>query len=271
MDSRLANELGIISTPTMILLDSKGQVVNRKIRKADRGREGPGQDPRRPRRGAERRGEVTPVKTSQAIDRRGRGSGRPAPRPRCAEVRPLPIRVRSEAAPRDCVIPPGRYPRLARPDSSTDRRIDGTPGLPERRDPPGRRGEGPDLGSRASCSAIPSTRSSGSIPAGCGSNAPTSTGCAEASREMRFPRVDLDRLTRRIDAIDRRERDRRGDGLHPDHARRCAPPPRLPGSARAADGIDRRARVRRHRDRPTAGIGRRRDHAARTCAGSGAT
>lgn len=34
MDSRLANDLGIISTPTMILLDSKGQVVNRKIRKA---------------------------------------------------------------------------------------------------------------------------------------------------------------------------------------------------------------------------------------------
>ncbi|MDB5349910.1 MAG: resA 16 [Planctomycetota bacterium] len=34
MDSRLANELGIISTPTMFLLDSKGVVVNRKIRKA---------------------------------------------------------------------------------------------------------------------------------------------------------------------------------------------------------------------------------------------
>ena len=34
MDGRLANELGIISTPTMILLDAKGQVVNRKIRKA---------------------------------------------------------------------------------------------------------------------------------------------------------------------------------------------------------------------------------------------
>ncbi len=34
MDGRLANELGIISTPTMILLDTKGQVVNRKIRKA---------------------------------------------------------------------------------------------------------------------------------------------------------------------------------------------------------------------------------------------
>ena len=34
MDSRLANEMGIISTPTMILLDAKGQVVNRKIRKA---------------------------------------------------------------------------------------------------------------------------------------------------------------------------------------------------------------------------------------------
>jgi hypothetical protein len=34
IDSRLANELGIISTPTMILTDSKGAVVNRKIRKA---------------------------------------------------------------------------------------------------------------------------------------------------------------------------------------------------------------------------------------------
>ena len=34
MDGRLANDLGIISTPTMILLDAKGQVVNRKIRKA---------------------------------------------------------------------------------------------------------------------------------------------------------------------------------------------------------------------------------------------
>ncbi len=34
MDSPLANELGIISTPTMILLDAKGQVANRKIRKA---------------------------------------------------------------------------------------------------------------------------------------------------------------------------------------------------------------------------------------------
>lgn len=34
MDGRLANELGIISTPTMILLDSKGLVANRKIRKA---------------------------------------------------------------------------------------------------------------------------------------------------------------------------------------------------------------------------------------------
>ena len=34
MDSKLANELGIISTPTIFLLDSKGQVMNRKIRKA---------------------------------------------------------------------------------------------------------------------------------------------------------------------------------------------------------------------------------------------
>ncbi len=34
MDGRLANELGIISTPTMILLDAKGSVVNRKIKRA---------------------------------------------------------------------------------------------------------------------------------------------------------------------------------------------------------------------------------------------
>jgi peroxiredoxin len=34
MDGRLANELGIISTPTMILVDPKGVVANRKIRKS---------------------------------------------------------------------------------------------------------------------------------------------------------------------------------------------------------------------------------------------
>jgi len=34
MDGRLANEMGIISTPTMILLDAKGLVANRKIRRA---------------------------------------------------------------------------------------------------------------------------------------------------------------------------------------------------------------------------------------------
>lgn len=34
MESRLANEMGIISTPTMFLVDSKGNVANRKIRKA---------------------------------------------------------------------------------------------------------------------------------------------------------------------------------------------------------------------------------------------
>ncbi len=34
LDSRLANELGVISTPTMILLDGQGTVVSQKIRKA---------------------------------------------------------------------------------------------------------------------------------------------------------------------------------------------------------------------------------------------
>ena len=34
MDGRLANEMGVISTPTMILLDSKGQVANRRIKRA---------------------------------------------------------------------------------------------------------------------------------------------------------------------------------------------------------------------------------------------
>ena len=35
LDSRLANELGILSLPTMLLLDGEGRVVNRAIHAAE--------------------------------------------------------------------------------------------------------------------------------------------------------------------------------------------------------------------------------------------
>ncbi len=35
MDSRLANEMGILTLPTMILVDDKGKVVNRNIHITD--------------------------------------------------------------------------------------------------------------------------------------------------------------------------------------------------------------------------------------------
>ena len=39
LDSRPANELGILTVPTMILLDKEGQVVNRNIQIVDLDRE----------------------------------------------------------------------------------------------------------------------------------------------------------------------------------------------------------------------------------------